>query len=100
MALVGVNVESVTNIALLFLWIRIIRITQGKASFENQMCGNAGMFVRRVVSVACNRSVVVPSMHQDWDEAYGPSVQVKTWLNPHPLTSASASFLDFDAILI
>lgn len=99
MALVGVNVESVTNIALLFLWVRIVRITQGKASLKNQMCGNAGMSVRRVVSVACNRSVVVPSMHQNRDEAYGPSVQVKTWLNPHPLTSASASFLGFDAMI-
>ena len=26
MALVGVDVESITNIALLFLWIRIVRI--------------------------------------------------------------------------
>lgn len=60
MALVGVNVESVTNIALLSLRIWVVRITQGKASLENQMCGNASMFVRRVVSVAGNRSVVVP----------------------------------------
>ena len=60
MALVGVNIKSVTDIALLFLWIRIVRITEGEASLENQMCRHAGMFVRRVVSVACNRSVVVP----------------------------------------
>lgn len=100
MALVGVNVESVTNIALLFLWTWIVRITQGKAPFKDQMCGNAGMFVRWVVSVACNWSVVVPSMHRARDEAYGPSVQVKTWLKPHPLTSASASFLDFDAMIV
>lgn len=32
--------------------------------------------------------------------AYGPSLHVKTCLNPHDPTSLSASFLDFDIILI
>jgi hypothetical protein len=32
-------------------------------------------------------------------EAHGPSVQVKTWEKPHPLTSDSASFLDFIAMM-
>ena len=48
------------------------------------------------MSVAANKSVLVPVCR---GEAHGPSVQVKTWEKPHPLTSDSASFLDFGAMM-
>ena len=50
-------------------------------------------------SERCCQQVSPRASIQRRGEAHGPSVQVKTWEKPHPLTSDSASFLDFGAMM-
>jgi hypothetical protein len=62
------------------------------------MCGQLIVIMRRIYVVSGGR---VQKQLRDLvaRKTYGESLQVKTFLKPHLLTSASASFCDLEAMV-
>ena len=91
----GVDIDTRPGPVGRLLTIRLIRIPQRHLALDDQVRGQAAVRVRRVVGIATCVDERQSSSRGDESVpgrapgTYGPSVQVKTWSNPHERTWSS-----------
>lgn len=92
----SIDIDSTARPKSLFGRFLVVRVGDCQLTVENQVRGQIGVFVWRVVGVAESgvRNTGLVRMNQYFQKTscatHGPSDQVKTWLKPQDLTSASA----------
>lgn len=86
----GVDVDSTSNTKRLLLRLLIVGIRDGQLSSSDEMGCQPAVRMRRIVGLPerSTQREAHSSVGRE-EETHGPSVQVKTCLNPHDRTSAS-----------